>query len=373
TTAPPDATSTLLAIKFTSDGSVTAPGWSATWSTDGTVNQPPTVAITAPADGSTVSGEILISADAADADGTVARVSFGLPDGSTIDDDTAPYELAWDSSTVADGPAAITATAFDNVGASAAATVNVTVENGTGCVNGTFAAADVPRAIPDNSPAGIRSYVNVEGAGNVGTIRLSMAITHTYIGDLKVVLVAPSGEARYVVHNRSGGSADNINISDLELGVFAGQPANGQWRLRVIDLAGYDTGTLDSWSLTITGDCDGGGGWGASADPNLPTQDNGQVCSTVTVSGKGEASAAKLDLSGTHDWRSILRGTLEHNGTVVEAFPVGTFPSQAGGFELTNHPVAGIEGNAEGDWTLCIIDTDGYGDTGVLAHWAVHE
>jgi Zn-dependent metalloprotease/subtilisin-like proprotein convertase family protein len=370
--APPDATSTLLAVKFSSDGSVVASGWSAQWSTDGTTNTPPTVAITAPADGSTVSGEVLVSADAADADGTVARVAFGLPDGTTVDDDTAPYELAWDSTTVADGAAAITATAYDNVGASAAATVNVTVDNGANCVDGTFSAEGLPVAIPDNNTTGVRSDINVDGVGNVGSINLSLSITHTYIGDLKVVLVSPSGE-RYVAHNRSGGSADNIVISDLPLGVFTGQPANGRWRLRVIDAAGYDTGTLDSWSLTIAGDCDGGGGWGASADPNLPTQDNGSVCTTVTVSGKGESSAAKLDISGTHDWRSILRGTLEHNGTVVEAFPTGTFPSQAGGFEFADRAVAGIEGNAEGDWTLCIIDTDGFGDTGVLAHWAVHE
>ena len=371
--APPDATSTLLAVKFSSDGSVTATGWSATWSTDGTVNQPPTVAITAPADGATVSGDVVVSADAADADGSVARVSFGLPDGTTVDDDTAPYELSWDSTTVADGPGAITATAYDDVGAaSAAATVNVTVENGNSCVNGTYAATDVPMPIPDNRTSGAKSFIDVGGFGNVGSIRLSVSITHTYIGDLKAVLTSPSG-TRYQIHNRSGGSADNIVINGLELGVFSGQPANGQWKLKVTDLAGYDTGTIDSWSLDITGDCDGGGGWGASADPNLPTQDAGSVCSTVTVSGKGDSSAAKLDISGTHDWRSVLRGTLEHNGTVVEAFPTGTFPSQAGGFEFADRAVAGIEGNAEGDWTLCVIDTDGFGDTGVLAHWAVHE
>lgn len=372
TTAPADSTSTLLAVKFTTDGSVTATGWSAQWSTDGTINMPPTVAVTAPADGSTVSGEVLVSADAADADGTVARVSFALPDGTTVDDDTAPYELAWDSLTVADGAHAISATAYDNVGASATSTVNVTVDNGANCVNGTFSAEGLPSPIPDNSTVGLRSDINVGGVGNVGSIRLSMAVTHTYIGDLKAVLVSPSGN-RYMVHNRSGGSADNLSITDLELGVFAGEPANGRWRLRVLDLAGYDTGSLDSWSLTITGDCDGSGGWGGSADPNLPTQDNGSVCTTLTVSGKGESSAAKLDISGTHDWRSVLRGTLEHNGTVVEAFPTGTFPSQAGAFEFSDRPVAGIEGNAEGDWTLCIIDTDGFGDTGVLASWSVHE
>ena len=371
--APPDATSTILAIKFTSDGSVVANGWSATWSTDGTDNQAPTVAITAPADGATVSGDVMVSADAADADGTVARVTFALPDGTSVDDDTAPYELAWDSTTVADGAATISATAFDNVGAtSAVASVGVTVSNGTTCEAGTFEAADVPMAIPDNNTTGIRSYLDVSGSGNVGTITISMHITHTYIGDVKAVLMSPSG-TRYAVHNRSGGSADDIVVNDLQLGNFNGEPANGQWRLRVIDFAGFDTGTLDSWSLTITPDCGGGPKWSASEDPNVPLVDNGATCRTINVAGKGDSAAAKLDVTGTHDWRSVLRGTLEHNGTVVDAFPVGTFQTQAGGFEFRDRAVDGLSGSAEGAWTLCIIDSDGYGDTGVLSHWKVHE
>ena len=372
-TPPPDATSTLLAIKFTSDGSVTQTGWSATWSTDGSSNVPPTVSITAPADGATVSGDVAIAADAADSDGTVARVTFDLPDGTSVDDDSAPYELAWDSTAVADGPAAITATAYDNVGAaSTASTVNVTVNNGTSCEAASFAASNLPRAIPDNSTVGIHSDINVTGASNIGTLTLSMSISHTYIGDVRAVLVSPTG-TRFVVHDRSGGSADNIVINDLQVDKFAGEPANGRWRLRVSDLASADTGTLDSWSLTITPDCGGGKGFSASEDPNIAIQDNGPTCRTISVSGSGDAASAKLDVSGTHDWRSVLRGTLEHNGTVVDAFPVGTFASQAGGFEFTDRKVDGLSGSAGGDWTLCIIDSDGYGDTGVLSHWAVHD
>jgi subtilisin-like proprotein convertase family protein len=188
-----------------------------------------------------------------------------------------------------------------------------------------------------------------------------------------VILVSPSG-TRYVAHNRAGSSADDVVISDLSLAVFDGEPVGGNWRLRVQDHAGYDVGTLNSWSLAITGDCSGGGGtWSASGDPNLPTVDNGEVCTSLTVTGKGEASAAKLDISGEHAWRSILRGTLTHNGTTVDAFPVDTFPSDAGTFEFTDRAVAGLSGSAEGEWTLCIIDTDAFGDTGVLAHWAIHD
>jgi hypothetical protein len=127
------------------------------------------------------------------------------------------------------------------------------------------------------------------------------------------------------------------------------------------------TGWSASWT---TGG--GGGGWSGSATPNLPTRDNASVCTSLSVAGTGNAADVKLDISGRHDWRSILRGTLAHNGVTVTAFPTGTFPSNAGTFSFTSRPVAGLSGSATGTWTLCIIDTDAFGDTGTLNTWSVH-
>lgn len=73
-----------------------------------------------------------------------------------------------------------------------------------------------------------------------------MNIVHTYIGDLKVDLVAPDGSV-YTLHNRAGGSTANIN---QQYSVNASsEVANGTWKLRVNDNAGGDTGFIDSWSL----------------------------------------------------------------------------------------------------------------------------
>ena len=85
------------------------------------------------------------------------------------------------------------------------------------------------------------------------------------------------------------------------------------------------------------------------------------------------SSIAKLDISGSHDFRSILRGTLAHNGTTVAAFPTGTFPTGSGTFSFTNRAVPGLSGDSSGTWQLCIVDTDAFGDTGVLNSWAVHD
>ena len=103
-------------------------------------------------------------------------------------------------------------------------------------------------AIRDNST--VESPISVSGrSGNASsTSRVGVNIVHTYIGDLKVDLIAPDGSV-YVLHNRSGGSADNINTTyTVNLST---ELLNGTWKLRVNDNYRGDTGYIDSWSLTF--------------------------------------------------------------------------------------------------------------------------
>ncbi|MFD3807200.1 S8 family serine peptidase [Streptomyces sp. NPDC058619] len=103
-------------------------------------------------------------------------------------------------------------------------------------------------AIGDNTT--VESPVTASGVtGNApATLKVGVSIVHTYIGDLKVDLVAPDGSV-YTVHNRSGGSTDNINQTYTVNA--SSEVANGTWKLRVNDNAGGDTGKIDSWSLTF--------------------------------------------------------------------------------------------------------------------------
>lgn len=91
---------------------------------------PPTVVMTAPESGATVSGPITVSAEAMD-DVGVTVVEF-LVDGAVIGQDTtAPYSVAWDTMTVPDGAHTLTARARDAVGnTTTSAEVGVTVANG---------------------------------------------------------------------------------------------------------------------------------------------------------------------------------------------------------------------------------------------------
>jgi subtilisin-like proprotein convertase family protein len=372
-TAP--ATAGASTTQFTITGAAASATHTVTASLTVTnANAAPSVAITAPAAGSTVSGVVSVAANAADSDGTVASVKFDLPDGTSVTDTAAPFSTTWNSATVVDGGGyVIRATATDNQGATATTTVTVTVANGGGgCINNTFTATDVPRAIPDNNATGITSTIPVTGNGTVASLALSLNIGHTFRGDLTVTLVSPGG-TQFSVSNRAGGATDNIIITNQAVTAFNGQAAAGAWRLLVADRASVDIGTLNSWSIRIVGNCSTTTAWSGSATPNLPTIDNGTVCSSLTVAAAGDAAVAKLDIAGRHDFRSILRGTLAHNGVTVAAFPTGTFPVDAGTFSFTNRAVAGFGGSSAGTWTLCIVDTDALGDTGVLNTWGVHD
>ncbi|MGH8050527.1 MAG: PKD domain-containing protein [Arenimonas sp.] len=102
--------------------------------------------------------------------------------------------------------------------------------------------------ISDN--ATVDSPIAVSGrTGNAAaTTSVTVAIAHTYQGDLKVDLVAPDGSL-YNIHNRTGAGTDNINKT-VTLNVSS-EALNGTWKLQVNDNASGDVGKIDSWSITF--------------------------------------------------------------------------------------------------------------------------
>ncbi|MGI5402666.1 S8 family peptidase [Streptomyces sp. CA-135486] len=101
--------------------------------------------------------------------------------------------------------------------------------------------------ISDNST--VESPITVSGvAGNApSSLSVPVDIKHTYIGDLRIDLVAPDGTVYNLKAYGSGGSTDNV-ITTYTVNASS-EAANGTWKLRVGDNAAQDVGKIDSWAL----------------------------------------------------------------------------------------------------------------------------
>jgi len=96
-------------------------GWAGR-SGDDIANGPPSVAIVAPADGSTVSGSVVIRVEATDAEDAAAslivrvRIDGGVWRTAAYNSGSGYHELTWDTTAVADGEHTIDASATDRTG-----------------------------------------------------------------------------------------------------------------------------------------------------------------------------------------------------------------------------------------------------------------
>jgi subtilisin family serine protease len=132
---------------------------------------------------------------------------------------------------------------------------NVLLFTGTGGAeppptNGPCAASTNGTDFPVNDNSTVNSPITISGCTGTASTgsTVSVSIVHTFIGDLVVSLVAPDGSV-YTLHNREGGSADNLNQTyTVNLST---ETANGTWNLRVQDAASIDTGRIDTWTLDL--------------------------------------------------------------------------------------------------------------------------
>ncbi|WP_432198446.1 M4 family metallopeptidase [Streptomyces sp. bgisy027] len=128
--------------------------------------------------------------------------------------------------------------------------VNVGTRSDGGGGGGTSFENTTDVAIPDRGAA-VTSSITVSGrTGNApSNLQVAVDIVHTYIGDLKVDLLAPDGTVYTLKGYGTGGSSDNLNTTYTVNA--SSEVANGVWTLRVQDNAAIDTGYINSWKLTF--------------------------------------------------------------------------------------------------------------------------
>jgi Big-like domain-containing protein len=164
-------------------------------------NTPPTVAFTAPAASSTVNGAVTVTAGAADANG-IASVQFTL-DGVALGapDTTAPYSVAWDTSTVADGTHTLGASATDSAANTSTASETVTVHNAP------------PPPAGDTTPPSVSLTAPANGALLAGTVTVTASATDD-VGVASVEFLLDGQPGATVTTAPYGVTWDTSNVDD---------------------------------------------------------------------------------------------------------------------------------------------------------------
>jgi len=114
-------------------------------------------------------------------------------------------------------------------------------------------------AIPDAPAPGIERSLSTQAPGAIGSavgaVTVELDIAHSWIGDLRVMLVSPAG-TEVVLHDRTGAQADSIQgaytaATTPGLAALAGETIAGSWRLRIADHERADLGKLNRWRLVL--------------------------------------------------------------------------------------------------------------------------
>ena len=148
--------------------------------------------------------------------------------------------------------------------------------------------------IPDNTAEGISSVISVPQSGSLFGVNVNVDITHTWRGDLIVMLRSPQG-TEHTLHNRTGGSEDNL-VQSWQLDSFNGEEMQGDWTLTVSDNANLDTGTLNNWQLTLTALSDD-----TPPEPVAPVANFSYSASGLTVSFSDLSTDANNNIN-SYSW-----------------------------------------------------------------------
>lgn len=227
-------------------------------------------------------------------------------------------------------------------------------------------------AIPDNNPTGASSTITVAEAGTVTSVAVTVDITHTYRGDLRLELT--HGTTTVTLVDRVGAGEDNIRQT-FTVANFNNADATGAWVLRVVDTAGSDTGTLNTWSLDITRCMSSCGGtettrrYSNTTAAPIPDNTVAGVSRDITITEAGTIRAMSVSVDITHAFPYDLTVRLSRVGG--REFTLVRQPSVDGTSLVQTFTVAGFVGEmAPGTYRLTVVDGAAR-DVGTLNNWSM--
>lgn len=352
----------------------------------------PTVTLTSPADGATVHGTVGLAATASD-NVAVARVDFRV-NGSLVGSATAaPYGVSWDSTTVTDGSATVSAQAFDTAGnPSTVDSHGVTVDN------------TAPDTVIDSAPSG--TVTTTSASISFHSTEAGSAFACSLDGAPATACTSPAAYSELASgpHTFSVAATDPAGNTDPT-------PATASWTVDVPDT------TPPTVSLTSPADGASVGGLvaiTATASDNVAVDHVDLVVDGVTIAtvtsppyaatwdstGRADGSTAQIsaqafDTSNNPSTIDSHTVTVDNSppDTTITSAPSGTVTSSSATFTFTSSEAGSsfacsldggpptacasprdYAGLANGDHTFSVAATDPAGNTDptpATASWTV--
>jgi Proprotein convertase P-domain len=107
-----------------------------------------------------------------------------------------------------------------------------------------------PTTIPDNTTTGVMVSLPVTGVGYITGLNVQVDVTHTFRGDIQIVLLRGTNVISTLKTNNAD-SLDNIVETYPVAPARLGTPYNGTYSVRLVDKAMYDIGTINLVRLTF--------------------------------------------------------------------------------------------------------------------------
>lgn len=149
----------------------------------------------------------------------------------------------------------------------------------------------LPKQIPDKDSDGITVTIPVASTiKSLEHVVAEVSCNHPYRGDLKIVLKSPSGTSSVLAEVRSD-NQNNYQAWPFMTARNWGEPASGNWILKMTDEVASNSGSLTGVKLKLYGTTTPGG----SGSQNPPPSD---VKCTI-ASSKNEAGTRIVKVSGT--------------------------------------------------------------------------
>jgi subtilisin-like proprotein convertase family protein len=220
------------------------------------------------------------------------------------------------------------------------------------------------RLIP--TPGTIDSVLTVESDGTIEDLDVSVRINHSFASDLDIFLISPTGTMRELSTD-NGASGDHYGTgSDCSattrfdddagpsivsgtapftgrfkpeetLSVFNGQPAAGEWTLRITDDTLADQGTLVCWGLHV----------GTVNGPTVAFEDS----SHEVEEGAGEATV------------TVVRPDVPEGALTVDYLTESGSADEGSDFTSTSGTLIFAEGETTKDITVPLTDDTDAEDT----------